>query len=540
LYLPLFALAELETNHQGGLKNNPYYTSDELPLHTPNIDAIATRGTRFSRAFVGAPVCAPSRACLASGRYHDEAGLPQNFHNDYELNITTFYSVLRDNGYHTMITGRDDLDKSSGGPGDDGTKHTAQLGFSDAIRCDGSTDVTRGGSPHEPFGEWLVSQPVANKTVALKYNSTNLFDLQAKRFKEIGKYGGYAIPDPMPLPNAAYQDNWIASQALALLKRKPAGKPWFIEVSHQAPHPPMDITSDMMASVRNRTFPLATNSDIAAAKQQMGRQNYAAKIERLDYWLGQYVQLLTTSGEIDSTIICLCSDHGEMLFDRDAVAKSKPWSSASSVPLVCAGPGILPDRLITSPVSTVDLAATFIDIATLASSRSSAKKPPSSSAAGDPLPSDESPLPPGMTSRSLYPLLSGRTTSMPRTEVLTGLNQFRMVVKQLDPTDPNSVFKFVCCNGPCPGSNAADRAMLPKGWVDEYHLYNISASRWEDPTSDMQHAMPETLQMMAALLPPAHQTPDNPNSSIPNQGHGYRWLGCRCNATATAAPLSPL
>jgi arylsulfatase A-like enzyme len=224
----------------GGLKNNPYYTADELPLRTPNFDAIAARGTRFSRAYVGAPVCAPSRACLASGRYHDETGLPQNFHNDYLLNITTFYSVLRDNGYHTMITGRDDLDKSSGGPGDDGSKHTAALGFSDSVRCDGSTDVTRGGHPHEPFGEWLVKQPVTNKTIARKYNCTNLFELQKKRYAELKQ--SYAIPDPMPLPDVAYQDNWIGTQAVALLKRKPAGKPWFIEVSHQAPHPPMDIT----------------------------------------------------------------------------------------------------------------------------------------------------------------------------------------------------------------------------------------------------------------------------------------------------------
>ena len=35
--------------------------------------------------------------------------------------------------------------------------------------------------------------------------------------------GSYAIPDPMPLPDAAYQDNWIGKQAVALLKRKPAG-----------------------------------------------------------------------------------------------------------------------------------------------------------------------------------------------------------------------------------------------------------------------------------------------------------------------------
>jgi hypothetical protein len=113
-----------------------------------------------------------------------------------------------------MVTGRDDLDKSSGGPGIDGWKHTTELGFSDQIRCDGSTDVTRGGVPHEPFGVWLKSQPVANATIARQYNVSDLFELQAKRFAELGHsrpsdprgpFGEYAIPDAMPLPDAAYQ-----------------------------------------------------------------------------------------------------------------------------------------------------------------------------------------------------------------------------------------------------------------------------------------------------------------------------------------------
>ena len=65
---------------------------------------------------------APSRACLSSGRQYDDQDLPENFHNDFNLTIPTFFQSLRDvAGYHTMVTGRDDLDKSSGGPGDDGT-----------------------------------------------------------------------------------------------------------------------------------------------------------------------------------------------------------------------------------------------------------------------------------------------------------------------------------------------------------------------------------------------------------------------------------
>lgn len=131
-----------------------------------------------------------------------------NFHNDFDANVTTFYKVLRDRaGYHTMVTGRDDLDKSSGGPGPDGMKHTDKLGFSDSVRCDGSTDVTCNGQPncqpHEPYGVWLKSQPIKDPAVAAKYNCTDLFELKAKRFAELHKVSlpgnSYAIDHPQPL-----------------------------------------------------------------------------------------------------------------------------------------------------------------------------------------------------------------------------------------------------------------------------------------------------------------------------------------------------
>ena len=41
-------------------------------VKTPNIDALAARGTRFSSAYTNCPICVPARASLATGRYvHD-------------------------------------------------------------------------------------------------------------------------------------------------------------------------------------------------------------------------------------------------------------------------------------------------------------------------------------------------------------------------------------------------------------------------------------------------------------------------------------
>ena len=267
---------------------------------------------------------------------------------------------------------------------------------------------------------------------------------------------------------SAYQDNWIGAQALTLLKRRPKGVPFFLEVSHQAPHPPMDITAGMMAfrGLRGRSFPPPVLSNVTAATVAMGRQNYAAKIERLDYWLGEYVTLLAAQGALASTVVCIASDHGEMLFDRSSTAKSKPWSSASSVPLVCSGPGVARNAVSGYPVSTVDLAPTFLDLAGVPAGT----------------------FPPGMSTYSLAAALAGTNPTPPRPFAQFGLNNFRGLVHRVNTTH---VFKFFCCaalghghgagagagaGGTCPGSTAADQAGFPAG-VDEHHLFNIVADR---------------------------------------------------------------
>src|SRR6185312_16241318 len=47
-------------------------------IRTPNIDALAARGVRFTSAYVTHPVCSPSRAGLLTGRYQERFGYEFN------------------------------------------------------------------------------------------------------------------------------------------------------------------------------------------------------------------------------------------------------------------------------------------------------------------------------------------------------------------------------------------------------------------------------------------------------------------------------
>ena len=96
------------TDDQGTIDLNCYGAKD---LHTPNLDALAKRGTRFTQFYVGAPVCSPSRAALLTGRYPQRAQLDRNApsHKGKEGMPTeqvTMAEMLKFNGYATGHVGK--------------------------------------------------------------------------------------------------------------------------------------------------------------------------------------------------------------------------------------------------------------------------------------------------------------------------------------------------------------------------------------------------------------------------------------------------
>ena len=90
------------------------------------------------------------------------------------------------------------------------------------------------------------------------------------------------------------------------------------------------------------------------------RCNYAAEIENLDRLFALVLQEVEARGDAARTLVCIASDHGEMLGDHGDVDKSKPWEGSAHVPLICSGPGILKGQTVSSPVATMDMAGTFM------------------------------------------------------------------------------------------------------------------------------------------------------------------------------------
>ena len=393
-----------------------------LPLRTPHLDALANRGTSFRNALCPSPFCAPSRACLASGRDYAHCGVPDN-DNDYPLEQPTYYTALREAGYVVAGVGKFDLHKKTPYWGLDGSYLLREWGFSTGIDNEGKWDAITSGSstPQGPYMAYLHKRELAEIHV-----------------RDFAKRHSYKDTHPTPLPEDAYCDNWLAENGLHLLKSFSKAQPWHLVVNFTGPHEPMDVTRQMWERWQGVSFPPPhDNQQWDQATHQRIRQNYAAMIENIDHHVGRYLEEVESRDETDTTLVIYSSDHGEMLGDHGLWEKKTFYHPAVGIPLIVAGPGVEQGAVSNALVSLYDLAATFLDYAGLA-----------------PLPE--------MESQSIKPVLEGKRMDH-REIAVSALHNWRLIYDgryKLVEREGNSPLLFDLAQDPLETRNlfAADMA----------------------------------------------------------------------------------
>ena len=77
-------------------EHNPKYlgAAGHPYIQTPNLDALAARGTRFTSAYTTCPICVPARAAFAVGRYVHEIGFWDNG-DAYDGAVPSWHHALR-------------------------------------------------------------------------------------------------------------------------------------------------------------------------------------------------------------------------------------------------------------------------------------------------------------------------------------------------------------------------------------------------------------------------------------------------------------
>lgn len=286
-------------------------------IHTPNLDALAADGVRFTQ-FHNAARCCPTRASLLTGKYPHQVGLDRNGQT-LSRNAATIAEVLKANGYHTGMAGKWHLSRTKALP----NKEDQLLWLSH--RKDSSVFAPLESYPsNRGFDEhWGVIWGVVDY-----YDPFSLV------------HNEEAIEE---VPEDFYMTDFITDKSIEMVDQfNKDDKPFFLYVAHTAPHWPLhalpeDIEKykgmydegwDVLREKRYQGLieqgivdpaiaPLAKNesgklwSDCEnKAWEARHMEAHAAMVDHLDQGIGRLIQKLKETGEYDNTVILFLADNG--------------------------------------------------------------------------------------------------------------------------------------------------------------------------------------------------------------------------------------
>ena len=312
---------------------------------TPNIDALAARGTRFTNAYTPCPICVPARAALATGQWVHQTKSWDNA-APYHGEAITWHHRLRTSGHRVASIGKLHFRATA----DDN-------GFSEEILplhvLDGIGDlIGMLRDPPAPRG----SMPALASSAGPGTSTYNDYDS--------------AI--------AAAAREWIAKEG------RRSGKPWALFVSFVRPHFPLTAPPEFYELYPLERMPMPrlydeanhpTHPAVAALKsvmnyddyfieEQMVRRaiaSYYALVSFLDHNIGQVIAAINDAGLTESTRVIYTSDHGDNLGARGLWGKSVMYEELAAIPMILAGTGVAPGAVVNTPVSLVDCYRTVLD-----------------------------------------------------------------------------------------------------------------------------------------------------------------------------------
>jgi len=256
------------------------YGINRLP--TPNIDRIGNDGVKFTDAYVTAPVCAPSRAALNTGRYQNRFGFefnngPASRDSEERLGLptseVTIAQELKSLGYTTGLIGKWHL-------GSNDEHYPTNRGFDDFVGI--LTGATMYIDPTVPGVRSLYTGEAATGAYITR-----------------GQYNQVVEgPDREVVHNEReYLTDYFGRRAVESVRSYAAAdNPYFLYLGFTAPHDPMVVTEKYY----NR-FP-HIESEL--------HRIYAAMVSALDDAVGTVLDAVEASGEADNTIIFFLSDNG--------------------------------------------------------------------------------------------------------------------------------------------------------------------------------------------------------------------------------------
>ena len=319
---------------------------------TPNLDRLAKSGVVFENAYSSSPLCAPARATIMNGLLPSRTGVYDNA-AEFPSSIPTWAHYLRLQGYKTCLSGK----MHFVGPD--------QLhGLEERL----TTDIYPADFGWTP--DWRLKQ---ERIDWWYHNMTSVLQ-----------------PGIAEITNQLEYDDEVAFLAVRKIydyARFEPGKPFCLMASFTHPHDPYaarakywnlyrdeeidlprvgQMSRDKLDAHSQRLYDVSAMQDysVTEADIRAARHGYYANISYIDDLVGQLLDALKVTGQLDNTVIVFTSDHGDFLGERGLWYKMSYLEPSAHIPLIICAPKNFTARRVTEPVSLTEILPTLVDIAT--------------------------------------------------------------------------------------------------------------------------------------------------------------------------------
>ena len=311
---------------------------------TPNIDALARRGTVFDVAYAAAPICVSARAAMQTGRWVHQLGTWSSA-EPYDGSPGGWGHRLQKEGRRVVSIGKLHFRSS-----DDDNGFTEEvvpvhilngIGFTSSMVRDGleayasnadfALDIGRGESRYTRYDRKVTELACAW-----------LGDVAPGTGQPWTLFCSFVAPHhPIVAPDTFHD----------LYDRREIDLPRLRAPGERPDHPVLDVCRTIWDYDRH----FRDDDHVIEA-----RHAYYGYVSFLDDNVGRVLAALEASGAADNTLVIYVSDHGEMLGNHGMWAKMNMYEESSAVPLIAAGPGIPAGRRCASPASHIDLQPTIL------------------------------------------------------------------------------------------------------------------------------------------------------------------------------------
>ena len=310
-------------------------------IRTPNLDRLAKEGIRFTNFYTGAPVCAPARCNLMTGKHGGHAYVRDN----YEI------------GKWKSYRGQLPL------PAEERT--IAEFLSAQGYRCGA-------------FGKWGLGE-VGSSGDPLSQGFDRFYGYNCQRHAH-NLYPRYLIDDRTKVPlagntrgltGAQYAPKLIADQALRFV-RENRDRPFFLYYPTVLPHLPLQAPAEEVAKYR---FPEKPYKGRSYLPNPRPRATYAAMITYMDAQVGRLLALLDQLGLRENTIVIFSSDNGTTYLKGQVDykffqsvgplrgLKGSLYEGGIREPMIVRWPGVLPPgKVLKRPAALYDVFASVAHV----------------------------------------------------------------------------------------------------------------------------------------------------------------------------------